>query len=169
MIGEKVSEKVVSMTKYLDNTIQSVRRISSELRPSLLDNLSLQAAIEWKAQEFQDRTGVECQLTFDPEDIVLDQDLATAIFRIFQEALTNIGRHANATEVKVSLKEQSGELVMEIRDNGIGISKKQIADSQSFGLLGMKERVHSFGGEFSIRGAKGKGTRVQVRVPLDNQ
>ena len=161
--------KIESMMKLVDTTIKSVQRMSSELRPSLLDNLGLQAAIEWKAQEFQDRTGVECQLTFDPEDIVLDQDLATAIFRIFQEALTNIGRHANATEVKVSLNEQSGELVMEIRDNGKGISEKQIADSQSFGLIGMKERVYPFDGKFSIQGVKGKGTTVTVRVPVDNQ
>lgn len=161
--------KTKSMSTLIDLTVQSVQRISSELRPGLLDDLGLSAAIEWQADEFENRTGIKCKVEVDPEEIVLDRDRSTAIFRIFQESLTNIARHANATMVYVSLKEESHTVGIKVSDNGEGITKKKISDPTSFGLIGMRERVHPFGGYLSITGTPKKGTTVTVRIPLDKR
>jgi len=155
---ETLLEKTKAMTKLTDMTIKTVKRISTELRPGLLDDLGLVAAIEWQAEEFQHRMGMRCELTVDPEEIILDQDRSTAIFRIFQETLTNIARHAKATRVTASLKEKDDKLELRVRDNGSGITKEQISDSKSFGLMGIRERVHPWGGQVKISGKPGKGT-----------
>jgi len=160
-------EKTVSMTELIDTTIQSVKRISSELRPGLLDDLGLTAAMEWMAEEFRDRTGIKCELSVDPEEIILDEDVATAIFRIFQETLTNTTRHANATQVKVILEKKAGTLLLTVTDNGKGITEKQILEPESFGLIGMRERAYYLAGEFNIRGIRGKGTEVTVKIPVE--
>jgi signal transduction histidine kinase len=154
------------MSRLIDSTIQSVRRIATELRPGVLDDLGLMAAIEWQAQEFQTRTGIRCQVTLPVEDVTLDAASSTAIFRIFQEILTNVARHGSATSVSVSLKEQAGNLVLEAQDNGKGIAESEISSPKSLGLLGMRERALPFGGEVKIRGTPGKGTTVTVRIPL---
>jgi len=154
------------MSRLIDTTIRTVKRISTELRPGVLDDLGLMAAIEWQAQEFQERTRIKCELTADGEDMNLDLDLATAVFRILQEALTNVARHANATRVEVSLMERDGQLVLQVRDNGKGITEKQIAHPKSFGLIGMRERVRSWNGTVKIDGISGKGTIVKVSIPL---
>jgi len=159
-------EKAKAMTKLTDTTIKTVKRISTELRPGLLDDLGLEAAIEWQVGEFQDRTGITCELIIDPEDIILDRDRSTTIFRIFQETLTNIARHAKAKRVTVSLKEKADELVLKVIDNGKGITEKQISDPKSFGLIGIRERVHPWGGEVKISGIPDKGTTVEVRMPI---
>jgi len=164
-----LSAKTKSMHSLIDTTIKTVKRISAELRPGILDDLGLVAAIEWQAEEFQDRTGIPCHVTSDFVDMVVDHDRSTAIFRIFQETLTNVARHARATRVRVSLKEKKGVLTLSVRDNGIGITEKQIADSKAFGLIGMRERVHPWGGKVSIKGEGGKGTRVNVSVPVGNE
>jgi signal transduction histidine kinase len=166
---ELLLTKTKSMSRLIDMTIQSVQRISSELRPGLLDDLGLSAAIEWQADEFENRTGIKCNVEVDPEEIVLDRDRSTTIFRIFQESLTNIARHANATMVNVSLKEESYTVGLKVSDNGKGITKEKISDPTSFGLIGMRERVHSFGGYLSITGTPKKGTTVKVRIPLDKR
>jgi len=166
---ELLSEKIKSMLRYVNMTTQAVRRISAELRPGVLDDLGLVAAIEWQAQQFQDTTGIVCKVSSSSKDIILNQDLATAIFRIFQEALTNIIRHANATEVKVSLKQEAGKLEFKIRDNGIGITQKAISDPKSLGLIGIKERVYYWGGEVKISGIRSEGTTVTVSIPLDER
>jgi signal transduction histidine kinase len=175
-IGQRLSkdqqlllEKAKSMSKLIDTTVQSVQRISSELRPGLLDDLGLSAAVEWQANEFRNRTGIACETISDPEDIALNQALSTAVFRIFQEALTNIARHANARRVEVILKEKYGKVRLTVRDNGKGITEKQISDARSFGLIGMRERVHSFRGELRISGAPDKGTTVEVSIPLEKK
>lgn len=155
------------MLRFVDMTIQSVKRITMDLRPGLLDHLGLVAAIEWQAEEFQKRTGIRYCITVDPEEISLNPDRSTSIFRIFQETLTNIARHAHATEIKISLLEKEGILELTVSDNGIGISKDQIDNSKSFGLLGIKERAYFSGGQAKIYGHKGKGTTVQVLLPLD--
>ena len=162
-------EKIKAMSNLTDATIKTVQKISTELRPGLLDDLGLNAAIEWQAEEFQKRTGIICIVVIDPEDIQVDQDLSTTIFRIFQETLTNVARHANATQVKVLLKKNDKKLTLEIQDNGIGILEKQISDPKSLGLSGIQERVKSWGGEVKIRGKKGRGTSISIIIRLDNK
>jgi signal transduction histidine kinase len=165
--AQSLSEKTKSMSKLIDSTIQTVKRISAELRPGILDDLGLVAAIEWQAEEFQNRTGISCNFTVDPQDLTIDQDRSTAIFRIFQETLTNVARHARATRVAVSLKERAGKLTLRVMDNGIGITEEQISDSRSFGFIGMRERVIPWNGKISFKGIPDKGTTVIVRVGLD--
>lgn len=154
------------MLNLLDTTIQRVKKLSADLRPGLLDDLGLVAAIEWQAGEFQDHTGIKCRVTFRPEDISIDADKATAIFRIFQETLTNIARHARATAVNINLKKKNDEIILRVKDNGIGITQEQIADTTSLGLIGMKERVFPFKGKLTIVGERGKGTTLSVILPL---
>ena len=157
------------MSELIDRTIRTVKRISAELRPGVLDDLGLMAAVEWQAEEFQSRTGIKCEVSSKPTDVVLDQDLATQIFRIFQEALTNVSRHANATRVKISLEERAGKLVLKVSDNGKGITQEQITNPKSFGLMGISERARSQRGKAKISGIKGKGTTVTVTIPLDGR
>ena len=159
-------EKIKSMSKLADATIQTVKKISTELRPGLLDDLGLPAAIEWQAEEFQTRTGIKCEITKDPEDIILDKDRSTAIFRIFQEALTNVTRHAKATKVKVSLKEKAGKIELKVRDNGKGITEEQVSNPKSFGLIGIMERAFYLDGKVVIKGIQDKGTALTIRIPL---
>jgi len=158
--------KIRSMSKLADATLRTVKRISTELRPGLLDDLGLTAAIEWQAQEFQTRTGIKCAITTDPEDIILDKDHSTAIFRIFQETLTNVARHAKATKVKVSLKEKAGKIELKVKDNGKGITEEQISNPKSFGLIGMRERALFLGGKVKIGGVQDKGTTIIATIPL---
>jgi PAS domain S-box-containing protein len=159
-------EKANLMSKLIDLNIQTVKRISAELRPGLLDDLGVTAALEWQAEEFEERTGIKCELSVQPDDIALDRDLSTAIFRIFQETLTNVLRHARAKKVRVSLKKKGKELFFQVRDDGKGISEKQISSPKSIGLIGMRERVHFHGGRMDITGSKDKGTTVTVYISL---
>ena len=161
-----VHDKTKSMSAHIDATIQTVRRIATELRPGILDDLGLVAAIEWQAQEFQKRTGIECVVGSDLKDTILDQDLNTAFFRIFQETLTNIIRHAQATRVEVHLQQDESTLVLEVKDNGRGISEAELNDTRSIGVLGMRERAALLQGELQITGVPGQGTTVAVRIPL---
>jgi PAS domain S-box-containing protein len=154
-----------SILKLLDETILSVRRIATDLRPGVLDDLGLVAAVEWAAEEFQARTGIKCRLSMPDVDIAMDPERATALFRIFQETLTNVARHANATQVNVRLVKQNGDLSLEVCDDGKGITEKQLSVGQSLGILGMRERALLLGGELTISGGPGKGTTVRVRIP----
>lgn len=162
-----VHEKLRGMNQLIDTTVQSVRRISTELRPGILDDLGLAAAIEWQLGEFQKRTGLECVLHSSLDSSSLQGDIQTAVFRIFQETLTNVARHANATRVVVTLENRPGELTLQVQDNGRGITPEDIARSRSFGLLGMRERVHLLRGEIEFTGAPGLGTTVSIRIPLE--
>jgi PAS domain S-box-containing protein len=159
-------DKAEAMSKLVDNTILSVKRISSKLRPTILDDLGLVAAIEWQAQDFQGHTGINCEVRTETEDFVLDKERATTIFRVFQEALTNITRHANATKVKVNLNKKAEKLLLKVVDNGEGITEEQLLSPRSFGLIGMRERAHYFGGEIKINGIAGKGTTLELNMPL---
>ena len=163
----EVHDKTKAMSAHIDSTIQTVRRISTELRPGILDDLGLVAALEWQAHEFQKRTGVHCTVTSDLKEAILDEDLNTAFFRIFQETLTNVIRHANATKVTIHLKKQRGQLILEIKDNGRGISEAEISNTRSIGLLGMRERAALLGGKITVSGVSGKGTTVLVKIPLN--
>ena len=135
------------------------------MRPKLLDDLGLSAAIEWQAREFEQRSGVECDIKSEPDDIVLDPARSTALFRIFQETLTNVARHAGASRVDVLLRMDPGEVEMTVVDDGVGITTEQASDARSLGIVGMRERVYSLGGTFEIGGQPGVGTTVHVTVP----
>jgi two-component system sensor histidine kinase UhpB len=163
---KQLLEKIKAMATLIDKTIQTVQKISAELRPGLLDDLGLIPAIEWQAQEFQKRTGIECQLELGCETIDLDSDRSTAIFRVFQESLTNVARHSSASRVNISLKKNSEKLELRVTDNGIGITEKVIHAIDSLGLMGMRERLHPFGGELKIQGLPDKGTTLTMILPL---
>jgi PAS domain S-box-containing protein len=158
-------DKTRTMSDLIDTLIQTVRQISTELRPAILD-LGLVATIEWQLQEFQSRTGIEGKLSSAPEETTLDNEGSTTVFRIFQEILTNVVRHAQATRVKVSLKETATFLTLQVQDNGRGITKSEIHNPKSIGLLGMQERARLRGGEVHLHGSPGRGTTVIVRLPL---
>jgi PAS domain S-box-containing protein len=158
-------ERLEAMSGLIDGMIKSVRKISSDLRPGLLDDVGLVAAIEWQANDFQNRSGIVCGLSSLPDEISLSRDATTAVFRIFQEALTNVARHAKASHVEVAMVKQDEYLILQVSDNGRGISGAELSDKASLGLLGMQERAAMLGGEVRITGAKGKGTTVQVKIP----
>jgi len=161
-----LAARIKALIAHIDSTIQTVRRISSELRPGVLDHLGLVAALEWQAAEFQNRTGIKCEVHTHVGEASLEQDLSTTLFRIFQETLTNVIRHAGATEVAVCLSETDGQMTLEVTDNGRGISRAEMNNSRSMGLLGMRERAALLGGIFRIgRLKKGTGTRVSVSIP----
>ncbi len=159
------SKRASSILKLFDETIQSVRRIATELRPGMLDDLGLVATVEWAGEDFEQRTGIKCRLDLPQEDITMDSELATAIFRILQETLTNVVRHAAANEVEVRLAQENGVLILEVRDNGIGIAEPRLSSRTSLGILGMRERALLAGGELNISSAPGKGTTVRVQIP----
>src|SRR5262245_17647635 len=162
---EPLVKKIGSMFLLIDETIHSVRRIASGLRPELLDEAGLAAAIGWHARDFQQRTGIRCLVDVLPDSDGLDPERSTAMFRIFQEVLTNVARHPNATRVDVSMRRDDTRFTLEVRDNGKGITPGTIHDPRSLGLLGMRERVLPFDGRIEISGSRGKGTRVVVLLP----
>jgi PAS domain S-box-containing protein len=159
-------QKIDSMSKAIVQAIGSVRRICSDLRPSVLDHIGLTAGIGWQVEEWQAKTGIRCTMRSAIDDESIDSGRATAAFRVLQEALTNVARHAHASSVQVQLWIADGRLRLEIHDDGCGIADRTVADATSLGLLGMKERVHSFGGSVEIRGAPACGTTVDVSIPL---
>jgi len=157
--------KIRGMFALIDSTIDVVRRISSELRPSILDDLGLASAVEWQTQQFQKRTGIQCRCECVVDSLNLNAELSTAVFRIFQEALTNVLRHAQATRIDVTIEEEAGDLLLTIRDNGRGIQHSEKTSTSALGLLGMRERANLIGGRIEIVGVDGKGTTVTLRVP----
>jgi len=161
----EIRDKIPPMLDLIESTINTVRRISSDLRPPFLDDLGLIAAIEWQLQQFQTRTGIDCDFETTLEKWDLDPDRATAVFRILQEILTNVLRHSEATQVQVEIHSESDMIVLSVRDNGRGITESDKTNPRSLGLLGMRERALFFGGEVVIAGETGKGTTVAVRVP----
>jgi signal transduction histidine kinase/FixJ family two-component response regulator len=158
-------EKAGAIERLVDRTMDTTQRISRDLRPGTLD-LGLIAAIEWQAEEFQRRMNIPCEVVTSDDDVYLDQDLCVAIFRIFQETLTNISKYANATRVDVSLVTGDDVVVLEVCDNGHGIAPDQIDKPGSFGIRGMRERARSLRGDVEIEGIPGAGTRIKVEIPL---
>ena len=161
----KVDEKIRGMKEQVESTISSVQRIVAELRPGVLDDLGLVAAIEWQCRDFQRRTGIVCHCTVSHEDLRVDSEHATAVFRICQEALTNVTRHAQATEVQVRLEDEGAGLSLQVADNGKGIPHDRLTDSKSFGLLGMRERAGLLGGDVQIETREGEGTTIRLHLP----
>jgi signal transduction histidine kinase len=163
-------EKLKSMCKSVDATIQTVQRIATDLRPGILDKFGLMTAIEWQAQQFEQRSDVRCRCSLPAEIVWLDEARSTAIFRIFQEALTNVARHADATRVNVIVNVTDRNLVLTVQDDGRGIAEKEVMEAVSLGLVGMQERAMLFGGEVNITGTPGEGTTLVVRIPMgDNR
>jgi signal transduction histidine kinase len=164
------AQKTQAISQAIDRIINSVRRISSGLRPEVLDEIGLGAAIEWQAREFQRRTGVRCLVELPPNFRDPDQERSTALFRIFQELLTNVARHANATRVDVKLDEIDDQgLALTVADNGRGVKPAELESPSSLGFLGLRERVLAFGGTLDVKGEEGKGTTVSVTIPTTIQ
>ncbi len=162
-----VKEKIQDLLTMLDGTVKTVRRISSELRPSLLDDLGLVAAMEWQIGEFQKRSGIRATFNEPIGDFVLNDTARTSLFRIFQESLTNVARHAGATQVVVGLENTNGKVVLQISDDGKGFERDKITGKKTLGLLGMQERTLMMGGTYDIISVPGKGTTVRVAIPVD--
>lgn len=165
--GNGLEKKTRSMSALIDETVESIRRTATLLRPRLLDDFGLVAAIEWQTKEFERRTGIRC-VTSLPEEVDLDHGRSTALFRILQEALTNVVRHAKATHVGVSLRQDNGNVTLEVKDNGVGIRPENISSAKSFGLLGMLERAYAFGGHVRFEGRRHQGTTVAIELPFAN-
>lgn len=161
-----LQRRAKAMSTLIDETIHSVRRIATELRPGVLDSLGLAAAIEWQSMDFEERTGTRCEVKIEVKEAIWDREFSTTCFRIFQETLTNIIRHAKATHVEVRLSQADHELVLTVRDNGRGISKEEIAHTRSIGLIGMRERAAEVGGKVTFLALPGRGTMVTMRVPM---
>ncbi|HSN19279.1 MAG TPA: response regulator [Usitatibacter sp.] len=167
---ETFGQKTQAISQAIDRIINSVRRISSGLRPEVLDEIGLGAAIEWQAREFQRRTGVRCLVEMPPRFTDPDKERSTALFRIFQELLTNVARHANATRVDVKLEQADDEgLRLTVCDNGRGIRSDELESGRSLGFMGLRERVLAFGGTVDVKGEEGKGTTVSVTIPTTTQ
>ena len=164
---QPLKEKINSLSNMIDASVESVQKISSKLRPGILDELGLIAALEWQTEEFEKMTKIKCSLVLPKEELNLGKDKSTAIFRIFQEALTNIARHSEAARVNISLLRYQSNIILEIQDNGKGITQEQERDFKSLGIHGMKERAMVFGGQVYVEGIAGKGTQVKVEIPID--
>jgi signal transduction histidine kinase len=164
-----IQQKIRDITELLDSTVRSVRRISSELRPSLLYNLGLDAAIEWHLKEFGKRSGLKTIFIEPAGEVKIPDPVKNGLFRIFQESLTNVSRHANATKVIVSLEQKDGLLILTIEDDGQGFEQAGIGAKLTLGILGMRERSEMMGGKYAMQSAPGQGTTVAVAVPYDNE
>ena len=158
--------KISSAMQLVDNMIGTLRRIASELRPQILDDLGLPAALEAQAQEFESRTGIRCSVTLPREPLTLDADISTAIFRIFQESLTNVARHAHAARVEARLEGENNRLIFQVSDNGRGFDPEEAKAGKSLGLVGMQERALLLNGELKIAGVPGAGTTMTLTIPL---
>jgi PAS domain S-box-containing protein len=163
--GDGFAEKLAALERTIEETIRSVRRIVSELRPHVLDHLGLLEAIEWEGRQFEERTGIRCEVHLPEGPLTLDDDRSTSMFRILQETLTNVARHAVASRVEVDVAVGERYVQLVVRDNGRGITPEQIASPRSFGILGMEERVRIFGGSVLVKGGEKGGTTVAVRIP----
>lgn len=163
----RLNEKVRGALQHIDATVKTIRTIINNLRPAVLD-LGLNAAIEWQVAEFRRRTGIACDLFMGDKEIVVDDVRSTSLFRILQESLTNVIRHAKADHVVIELYEDDNRLVMKITDNGIGIYPEFRKSANSFGLVGVEERIHALNGEFIITSAPGKGTTLTIYIPMEN-
>jgi signal transduction histidine kinase len=160
-----LEEKVEATSRLTDMMIDTVQKISRELRPSVLDNIGLGAALQFEARQFQERTGIACEVSVPAQTFVLDPDRTTGMFRVFQELLTNVARHAQATRVVVSLNQSAESVTLEVKDNGRGIHEEELRDPKSLGILGMAERASLMGGRLEIHGRPGQGTTGVLTIP----
>jgi signal transduction histidine kinase len=164
--GPQYAAKVAAMDQMLDRTVAATRRISADLRPLMLDDLGLVAAAQWLAQTFRERHGIACELTVDPPEFDLADPHATVTFRIMQESLTNIARHAGASRVEVELRCADGRVTLCVRDDGRGFNPRDPRKPTSYGLVGLRERAYLVDGTIEIDSAPGKGTTIELSIPL---
>ena len=162
----ELQERAQAACHLIDATVESVREITARLRPEVLDQLGMAAAIDWQAGDFQRRSGIRCNVSLPPQAPALDRERSTAAFRIFQELLTNVVRHAAATRIDVAVQAAPDGFLLTVEDNGRGIEAEALDNPKSLGLIGMRERVLPFGGRIDFAGEPGKGTRVQVKIPI---
>jgi PAS domain S-box-containing protein len=165
-IQDQLNERFEAMEQLFDQTIENVRRISSDLRPGMLDSLGLAAAMEWYVKDFERRTEIQCEIQIDQGEVTVPHDIEIEVFRILQEALTNVARHANAESVLVTLKLTDCDLQLRVVDDGDGIQNEKVSAPTSFGLLGVGERVAAHNGEFKISSRIGEGTDLKVIIPI---
>ena len=163
--GNGIRKELKSAIVQVDNTIIKVRKIASQLRPPILDDLGLIPAIDWQMRDFRKRTGIEIEVASNVEELNLSADSSAAVFRVVQEALTNVIRHAKASSVRVNLDATGRSLRISIEDNGQGMKYNQNTDFKSLGIIGMKERIARLGGMFQIFSEPGKGTRLDIVIP----
>ena len=161
--GAAMRERVLTT---IDATVKSVQRISSELRPSILDDLGLAAAIESEARAFEERTGIECEVSLPEESGRVSSVVATALYRMIQEALTNVARHSNAARVELRVRFRDSDVLVEVRDDGRGITSQEVGSARSLGLIGIRERAELVGGTARFEGIAGRGTIVSIRIPM---
>jgi signal transduction histidine kinase len=163
----EVRSRIEAMAQLVGNTAETLHRICADLRPTILDDFGLIAALEWESREFYRRTGIRCRVRLPRRSrCPLPKEQATAVFRIFQESLTNVARHAHASEAHATLTIRNGLLTMSVSDNGKGISSRAISDANSLGLIGMRERALAWGGQLDLSGSRAKGTTVTLRMPV---
>jgi signal transduction histidine kinase len=162
-----LAEKTGSMSRLIDDTVQLVRQIASRLRPAILEQRGLTAAIWWQARDFRKRVGIRCEVSVPADAPQIDKERSLAAFRVFQELLTNIARHAEATRAEITLRVEPDMLVLSVEDNGKGIDEAAASSPKSLGFMGMRERILPFGGKIEIAGLRNAGTRVRVSIPLD--
>jgi two-component system sensor histidine kinase UhpB len=163
--ADGLATELAGLSATIDGAVRWVRRIATDLRPGVLDDLGLLAAIEWLAQDFEAKSGIECSLVLDVAEVELETERAMAVFRVVQESLTNIARHAHATSVLITVEEQHGRLAVRVEDNGQGFDASA-GPVRSLGLVGMRERVNTAAGELVIQSTPGQGTTVSVTIPL---
>jgi len=159
-------DKVSGMITLIDETVKTVRRISTELRPGILDDLGLIDALQWQSNEFEKRTGIACMFQTSFTESPFGKKLSTGIFRVFQETLTNVARHAHASEIKTFLERENEDIILKVHDNGTGFEEAEIKNKKTLGLIGMKERAKMFGGNLTVLSAVGKGTVITLQVPM---
>jgi signal transduction histidine kinase len=160
----RARDKLRDVESLLDEVVMVSKRIAKSLRPAILDQ-GLNAALEWQAQEFEKHAGIPCRFRTNDEELSLDSGQATGVFRVFQEALTNVAKHAQAKQVEVQMFATEKLVTLEVRDDGIGVRKQDLAKPESFGVRGMQERVHHLGGWLDVSGAPGKGTTLMLSIP----
>ncbi|MBI3900148.1 MAG: sensor histidine kinase [Gammaproteobacteria bacterium] len=162
-----IADKLKVMEALLDSTVAATRRISSDLRPMMLDDLGLLPATEWLVQNFIERSGIQCHLAVADPELEMYDPQAKMLFRVLQESLTNIAKHAQATSVDVTVENADGEIVFSVRDDGIGFTSTDPRKPNSYGLIGLRERVYLIGGKVKIESSPGHGTYIEVRLPFN--
>ena len=166
--GIQLVNRLQSLIGLIEISIQSVRQISTDLRPAVLDHLDFEETVRWEATKFEARTGIRCRVTTELKGEIGNGTLQLALFRILQEALTNVARHADAGAVHISVRQRRRLICLMVKDNGRGITAAERSSIESIGILGMTERARMLGGQFMISGVRGRGTRVTVEVPASN-
>jgi signal transduction histidine kinase len=160
-----IIEKVNEVIQAIEDAVVTVQRISTDLRPPVLDIMGICEALRWQVKEFYKRTGIECELKIEPESIDLDAERSIMFFRVFQETLTNVARHAEATFVQSVFRQYDNKWTLEVQDNGSGMDVYLVDDMKSLGLIGIRERVHVWGGDMKIVSQSGKGLKITINIP----